>query len=186
MALSGASEFQVRGWVRQVKLYGSKKEKKQVLKKDGEYRLSLRLVDEMATKTAPVYLPPNPPQPPLQPPYASLPPPNPTPFGHSHTDKLIGILERQMEEKDKQISSLHLKLDGFLERLRELNVIVHDLQKKIQQLHTEPAQQKWDDTLPEPPYFAATGREEPARELLSLPHRSFQDWLSAFVKGEKD
>lgn len=185
VALTGVSEFQVRGWVRQVKLYGSKKERKQLQKKDGEYQISLKLVDQLAAKTTPSFQPPAPPPPPVQTAYT---PPTPPPAAgsHPHTDKLVAILERQMEEKDKQISSLHLKLDGFLERIRELNVIVHDLQKKIQQLTASTGDLHRGSSLQERAHGTQSTASSQERELLSLPQRTFQDWLAAFARGERD
>ncbi len=187
VALTGVSEFQVRGWIRQVKLYGSKKEKKQVQKKGGDYQLNLKLVDAMASRTTPQSPPPTPPPPPTT---TQALPPNVGPQiegTHPHTDKLVAIMEQQMGEKDKQISALHLKLDGFLERIRELNVIVHDLQKKIQQLAARPeTPEDRGASLHERAHGTTTPPSNTERSLLPLPHRSFQQWMSAFVRGEKD
>lgn len=186
VALTGVSEFQVRGWIRQVKLYGSKKEKKQVQKKGGDYQLNLKLVDALASRTTPQLPPPAPPPPPTA---TQAIPPNFEPQregNHPHTDKLVAIMEQQMGEKDKQISALHLKLDGFLERIRELNVIVHDLQRKIQQLAPGTTNGDRGASLQERAHGPAEPAPKRERELTPLPHRSFQQWMSAFVRGEKD
>lgn len=168
--LTGLSDLQIRTWMRQIKMSDGKKQKKYLKKKNGEWLISLPKLDQLVEQHLPMRTFT----------HQSSPPPNAAGPGQSspYADRLIDIMEHQLEEKDRQIHALHQKLDGFLERLREVHVIVNDLQKKLQWFT---AGKMTDD-----PSTDTASQAAPGRALASLPERSFSQWVTAFLDGAKD
>lgn len=144
----------------------------QIQKKKGAYRLSLAFIDAM-TSTA------------LGAPAQGNVADGNAPSGDHATDHLLTIVTQQLAVKDQQIAALHDKLDGFLARIRELHVIVHELQQKASPaVHDSVAMH--EPMYPEPTAHDATASHEDDRHLQSVSYRSFHDWMAAFVRGEKD
>lgn len=170
--LSGVSTFQVRSWIRQVKLYGTKEEKMQIQKKKGTYRLSLAFIDAMMTTA-----------------HGAAEQVNATKGNAASADQpndhLLTIVTQQLAVKDQQIAALHDKLDGFLARIRELHVIVHELQQKaIPAVPDSTAMH--ESTYATPVDSGVYDGGDDDRRLKTLSYRAFHDWMAAFVRGEKD
>lgn len=144
----------------------------QIQKKKGAYRLSLAFIDAMMATA-----------------HGAAEQVNATKGNAASTDQvtdnLLTIVTQQLAVKDQQIAALHDKLDGFLARIRELHVIVHELQQTAMPAVPESVAM-YETTYAEPTVSDAYTAHSDHRQLQSVSYRSFHDWMAAFVRGEKD
>lgn len=176
--LAGIEERKLRSLVREIKLHGNKQQRKEIKFEKGEWEIGADLLEVLAVqhKDKSVYQQESNARPTTQ--HTTSAAVNP------YADRLIDLLEGQMAVKDEQIGSLHHKVDTLLERVRELNVIVHDLQKKLA-LQTATAPQTDFSPAPRPEPTSVTQNPKPKQEshraLETLPPQAFASWLQQLV-----
>lgn len=174
--LAGIEERKLRSLVREIKLHGNKQQRKEIKFEKGEWEIGADLLEVLATQHQDNQV------------FSSAPPSASSAAAsvgaNPYADRLIDLLEGQMAVKDEQIGSLHHKVDTLLERVRELNVIVHDLQKKLA-LPTAAAPQNDYSPVPRPEPTQVTPDPEPRQEapraLETLPPQAFASWLQQLV-----
>lgn len=171
--LTGLPDPVIRKWLRETILYGDKRDKDRIRKKKGKWRLDLALVDKLAERDRPKV-----PKTEVQRAEAH----GHELFGLPRLDHpLIGLLQRQLINKDEQITRIQNHMDALLERNRELNVMLHKLQQEMlshgisfssvgtESDHSETSK----DEEPE------NGQEE-VGDSQSLEFRAFASWLHSF------
>lgn len=121
-SLTGATEWEVRTWIRQVVLYGTAKEQRLVEQRKGKWRIAMPLLDQLAEQHRPQHTGTDTPPRPIEAVAAN--------GNNKYLDGFLETLQSQLKKKDLHIDALHNKLDSILERMRELNVIVNELQKQ--------------------------------------------------------
>lgn len=117
--LTGLSDHIIRKWLREIILFGSERDKVCVRKEKGKWQMDLALVDKLAERDRPTE-------------QKEKDEPTKEHFGLPRLDHpLIGLLQRQLINKDQQMDRLHNHIDNLLERNRELNVMLHKLQQQL-------------------------------------------------------
>lgn len=168
--LTGLSDHVVRKWLREIMLYGSETDKKKLIKKKGKWLLDLELVDKLAERDRPEESKPGEEE-------------DKEHFGLPRLDHpLIGLLQRQLINKDQQMDRLHTHIDSLLERNRELNVMLHKLQQQFGDLGMSATQVVKDTGMEKSrnkPDWEGKRRPEQMSEnpAEQLQEREFTQWL---------
>lgn len=134
--LTGLKEWAIRKQIREIILYGSKKEKKSVEKRKGKWYVDLRKVDKLAYREKQVIREESEKSRPVAP----ANPVSPIAHNQSYADILVNVLQEQLHSKDRQIGEIHNQMSTLLERNRELNVLLHNLQEQFATLGISSAQ----------------------------------------------
>ncbi len=95
--------------------------------------------------------------------------------------EMFALLKSQMEVKDSQIAKLQEQMDHMIERIREMNVMLHEFQQQLS-VATPAAPLKEYAQRPEEEAKTSKG-EAPKEETVESPREeagSFSEWLKRF------
>jgi regulator of replication initiation timing len=109
-----------------------------------------------------------------------------------HTEILITVLQEQLHAKDTQIMQINTNIENLLERNRELNVLLHNIQSQLKGIQTRTGgniQDEFEHQMSgQEELFEKKSSKEPGpsavtdESLFSIPKgveaKKFEDWLS--------
>ncbi len=92
--------------------------------------------------------------------------------------EMFALLKSQMEAKDSQIFKLQEQMQAMIERIREMNVMLHEFQQQL-------ALQTAGPSTPVPAGNERQGEEAAEKEVFESKNResapaSFSDWLKKY------